>query len=705
MRLINVRSQKLETFYDVSKRPSYAILSHRWIDGEEVSFEDLTRLPKGAFKTRSGWQKIVFCCQQAQHDGLDFVWIDTCCIDKSSSAELSEAINSMYQWYTEADVCYAYLNDIFAGQPAKHGSDPDYVSLSAARLATCRQIMVSSAWFTRAWTLQELLAPRKVIFFDKTYSICGTKQQLESELEWITGVPASVLRSSQVIKQTCVARKMSWAANRRATRVEDVAYSLFGIFEVNLPLLYGEGKRAFVRLQEEIIRQYDDQTVFAWTSSGSGPCELFASSPRDFAHCSEFVVRNPEKAVPYSLTNVGLDIELPIVRITPEVWVAYLSCHDENSQCEHGAESPTAGAEDALDGSAYCMFLARISGSKNVWQRVKYQNAASCSPSSLQSPSSFFARSNWDWDFLIERSRVRCTSQQLYIRARSPNAAHADYPLFYGMVLDAPSITNTRNQDHCPYTLINSFRWVGHIGARLLSPFHCMSSVTRSTSRLHIIDREEFLTFWEADLANTATDTEATDGEYVTDQYAIGQIPLGIFVTRPLTNGITGALLFQHSKIGLQALVLAFDLESRPTVILFSDLYIDSSLGWLRQYADPYQPLEKVDVNLHSRTVISGIPLRRFSWFNNLNDFVAQPHVHVLKAGLDQEEETWHLDAVDLVNPGPGDTAAGTDWYLEVRLRKERIGRLAYWKCSIKKIDSPVTIRVSNYDDEREFSK
>ncbi|KAI6137299.1 heterokaryon incompatibility protein-domain-containing protein, partial [Pisolithus sp. B1] len=222
------------------KTRSYAILSHRW--GVEVTYEEMTGLmkmdkwKKDEVRNRRGYQKIIKSCEQAMKDGHRWLWIDTCCIDKRSSAELSEAINSMYRWYQDAQVCYAYLND-----------------LDESTFPTERNLkrLTSPGWFMRGWTLQELIAPKQIEFFNEGWAPIGNKRHLAPVLENITKIPWMVLAG----KRLSVAQIMSWAADRKTTRVEDRAYSLMGLFEVNMPMVYGEGKKAFQRLQLKIIRR------------------------------------------------------------------------------------------------------------------------------------------------------------------------------------------------------------------------------------------------------------------------------------------------------------------------------------------------------------------------------------------------------------------------------------------------------------------
>lgn len=266
MHLINVNTFQLETFYD-SSRP-YAILSHVWRKdgGREIDYDQLNSLAKNGppldrdqvIYDRKVWDwfnqrgqdfnKIFGICNLARWENLQYVWVDTCCINKSNSSELSEAINSMYSWYKEAQVCYAYLEDIEL--ESTDGVDPESFA--------------NSQWFRRAWTLQELIAPFRVMFYDRNWNLLGDKEYLEDLLARITGIETKFLMKEAPITNASVAKRMSWAALREATRIEDVAYSLMGIFDVNMPLIYGEGRKAFIRLQEEILKETDDHSIFAW---------------------------------------------------------------------------------------------------------------------------------------------------------------------------------------------------------------------------------------------------------------------------------------------------------------------------------------------------------------------------------------------------------------------------------------------------------
>lgn len=262
------------------------------------------------------------------------MWADTCCIDKTSSAELSEAINSMFTWYKRSQICFAFCEDV--GQSSIHLPDMrDTGNASEKNFAASR-------WFTRGWTLQELIAPKEVMFYNKYWVKIGEKSKNSELIGEITGIDTFILEGGP-LPEVSVGRRMSWAVGRQTTREEDIAYSLMGLFDINMPLLYGEGPKAFIRLQEEILRKSDDHTLFAWRSAPESIIRgtasgLLADHPRNFRNFRGEVIgsstdihgvhtdhndhivrvwdhRTPQD--PITITNMGIRITCRLVDLYP----------------------------------------------------------------------------------------------------------------------------------------------------------------------------------------------------------------------------------------------------------------------------------------------------------------------------------------------------------------------------------------------------
>ncbi|KAH8646306.1 hypothetical protein BX600DRAFT_477473 [Xylariales sp. PMI_506] len=318
MRLLDTRTLDLVDVRDDAV-PPYAILSHTW-GQEEISLHELqwlkSRLPRPLDKRKrkvsemAGFRKVKEAAAVALRRGYSFIWVDTCCIDKSSSAELSEAINSMYAWYKQSAECYAYLSDVESSTWNMFESN-----------------LRGSRWFTRGWTLQELIAPRSVFFFNKNWDLLGHKDDppnFTKELSYITGIDEEVLDGRIDPLQLSISARMQWASLRSTTRPEDEAYSLMGLFQVNMPLLYGEGQRAFARLQEAIIQSTDDQSLFAWNSYGNVEEDpdalsgLLAHSTSLFRFSAGIQPLPPSPVYassPSAITNHGLRVQLYLRRI------------------------------------------------------------------------------------------------------------------------------------------------------------------------------------------------------------------------------------------------------------------------------------------------------------------------------------------------------------------------------------------------------
>ncbi|KAH9884811.1 heterokaryon incompatibility protein-domain-containing protein [Cubamyces lactineus] len=356
MWVLNTTTYNLEFKQDASS-VAYAILSHVWDHANEQTFQDIRAIHASA---RQSFQnapkdddpellclireqlspKVRQYCDYARAKGLMYAWMDSCCIDKTSSAELSEAINSMFDWYSYAEICYVYLADVSdAENPVLPGSS-----------------FRRSKWFTRGWTLQELVVPWGNVFLSKDWRMIGTKTSLAKAIQEITGIDLDVLLRTRPLHTISVARRMSWAANRETTRVEDEAYCLMGIFGVRFPAVYGEGRQAFIRLQEEILKRIPDQTLLAWGDPvrldsledslpiakripldelrASKGAYMFASCPADFSLSASF----SPIAFDTLARNLGLSsLEPPIylatsygIRITLPVYALSLPCEDED---------------------------------------------------------------------------------------------------------------------------------------------------------------------------------------------------------------------------------------------------------------------------------------------------------------------------------------------------------------------------------------
>jgi hypothetical protein len=243
--------------FEDNEIPPYAILSHTWgEDAEEVTFADIAKgrgKHKPGYKKMfgnkktPGYRKIRFCGEQAQQDGLEYFWVDTCCINKSDKAELSLAIQSMFRWYQNAAKCYVYLSDV----STKKRKFDDMLTQS-----TWESAFRSSRWFTRGWTLQELVAPSTVEFFSQEWERLGDKISLTLLISKTTGIPPQVLRGS--LAQCDIEERLRWKGDRKTKLKEDMAYSLLGICDVNIAPVYGEGEEeAFRRLHHEIQKLKD----------------------------------------------------------------------------------------------------------------------------------------------------------------------------------------------------------------------------------------------------------------------------------------------------------------------------------------------------------------------------------------------------------------------------------------------------------------
>lgn len=397
MRLLNIKTLELESFFDKDV-PRYAILSHRW-GPEELTYEDMRAGPSRAARRKKGFAKVRDFCDRVRDPapGLkcEYVWVDTCCIDKSSSAELSEAINSMFKWYERAVTCFAFLDDVTAD-----GKKP----------------MSKSLWFTRGWTLQELIAPSQVVLCDSDWKSLGDRVSLSRELAKVTGIPASFLSRDpqpQVTKiwldSYSVAAKRSWASPRVTTRVEDEAYCLMGLFGIHMPLIYGEGSKAFRRLQEAIISETHDPSILIHETLGPGP---LAPSARYFRYSSN---------IRHGLEVDGIN-RLGVALVNQEVELTALTCPARVSCCpdSNSAVWSLALLDCAFDGdhlSRPALLLSHAGTDANVNRVYRYHCRR---PFCVSAGDGIGERVYEEDTFKVSYDLSKCKIKRLYIGEIKP---------------------------------------------------------------------------------------------------------------------------------------------------------------------------------------------------------------------------------------------------------------------------------------------
>ncbi|OAK97137.1 HET-domain-containing protein [Phaeosphaeriaceae sp. SRC1lsM3a] len=343
MRVIDTSTFELSSDAQENFRSQgYAILSHRWLN-TEITFQEIAGYSHelrraGAYRMSDPrLDKIRGACMAARQLGLKWMWIDSCCINKESSAELSESINSMFKWYRDAKICITYLQDVELASPVPQRAGPSiFFRLNSHS---------PSEWFSRGWTLQELIAPREMRFVDMNWNAMGTKHSLATEIENITGVSASYLTGAQDFREACIATKMSWMAGRTTTRKEDIAYGMLGLFNITMTPQYGEGQYAFLRLQHELLSKTTDESLFAWqmpdpsagahfgiTSSSSettwSPDEwgMLAPTPDWFKSCVSMTIEGGKRITRPAqvFQQVREGVQIPVSKVegntTYQVW-------------------------------------------------------------------------------------------------------------------------------------------------------------------------------------------------------------------------------------------------------------------------------------------------------------------------------------------------------------------------------------------------
>jgi len=283
--LINSKTHHWEQFEATGPIPSYFALSYCWRSPKRQLLETFYD-PRAILQPKSfpGLAKV---CEAAVESGVDSVWVDTCCIVGTTDRELAAAINSKFRRYRESKLCFVYLDDLDG-------------------LGNAEATLCESRWFTCAWTLQGLIAAREIQFYDRRWEFLGSKRALLATLSKHTEIDSRVLADAQCLSDVPVGTRMSWAARRKARREEDRAYSLLGLFGLHMTITYGEGGKAFRRLQKKISHAFDDSSLLAWQSPGAKDYHgLMAESPAGFAHYLE-----PQSAEPL-IIQVALQLRRP----------------------------------------------------------------------------------------------------------------------------------------------------------------------------------------------------------------------------------------------------------------------------------------------------------------------------------------------------------------------------------------------------------
>lgn len=337
MRLLNTTNLEFQSGEHTKFcQEGYAVLSHRWFPHEVTLAQfgsHVEELRSGSSVLSPQLDKIRGACLTARNKGIKWVWIDSCCIDKRDLVETTESINAMYRWYRDSTLCIVYLYDV-----KKNAA----ISIKNSHIFDRLGQDNPSEWFSRGWTLQELLAPHHMEFYDKEWTYIGSKNRMKASISSITGIDESYLTGESDFKKACIAQKMSWMVGRATTKEEDIAYCMIGLFGITLAPIYGEGMRAFTRLQETLMSsRFMDETLFAWKmptvnagdqyndSSDKWAADewgLLAPSPEWFAGSAGIrAVRIlPPRQVPFTMEPTG--VKGPVTR-NPLSWKKVRGLH------------------------------------------------------------------------------------------------------------------------------------------------------------------------------------------------------------------------------------------------------------------------------------------------------------------------------------------------------------------------------------------
>ena len=682
MRLINARTFELENHDDIENRPAYAILSHRWTHGSEVTHQDMLHPHR---QWMPGWSKIVFCCSQAAIDGLEYAWVDTCCIDKTSSSELSEAINSMFQWYAEAEICYAYLNDVDIQQISAVDESKAHAEVHPEFLTSIAKTVVQSLWFQRAWTLQELIAPAIVRFYDVNFKLVLTKHEMADEIAYAHRIPASVTRDPTMLSEFSAAAKMSWAASRKATRIEDRAYSLFGIFDVKLPLLYGEGMQAFGRLQEEIIRQSYDHSLFIWQSTQDGPQTALAISPDQFLASKEIEsLAITEEDQPYTMTNIGLSIELQILPYTLDVFLGLLKCRLTPAGAESGTESGTGSNNGRLG-----ILLSRSKSNNSLWYRVAVNGSSIISLPKEMTPRQIKSRSRKSKLFIMkDPTKGRILSAEERFRSSSR--------LFHGLKLRAPQFIEYSSDFGRGYSLRAYHDWE-ETRTRTTKLSNAINNFRNRTSGTPVEQQPEPST-QEISLSSLSASLPSVN---------LYKAPVGILRLPEFVSGTAAKIHFDKIVHGIVAIKVGYTFDFQPVLMLATHDVLENktrsgfamskdSARFLKFFtfepdSSDYDWTGGKQVELWGPSEIWGMKDSALvSSEENIDDdgsLRTIPGVHAFKSDGRLDHDHWIFKPYQ-----------DQPWHLLIEMQKQFADDLVFWEVSLVVQQETFTIKLEDFD-------
>lgn len=573
--------------------------------------------------------------------------------------------------------------------------------------------IIGSHWFTRAWTLQELIAPTQVIFYDAKFRHLGSRVDFTTEIEQAFAIPADVLINPQRLSAYPIAVRMSWAARRRATRTEDIAYSLFGLFGVNLPLLYGEGTRSFLRLQEEIIRQTHDHSIFIWSSQRrrkrqwfderkQDQLPLLASSPADFEDCQDIILRaDTEDVRPYAMTNVGLQIELKIFPYDLNIYVGLLDCASKSTKTPFG------------------ILVAKQDDKSTTWRRLRLKDVDVVKIQHTEKLKDFV----WQKMYIVKDTSPASNN----LRNPHQTDSSLSHTPFYGMHIDAPAFLAGYSEANRPYALVAHNDWnmtlrnvIGGEDGEYLQPGYTAHTDARLTPSSHMglamsIDKTLTLTGLRRSIRRKTTeqgkveiDQSNTDNKQrpETDNQesqphrsdgagqSITRISLGVLAMPLMSTGTAGVIIFDHVVHGIRSIKAGFDFNFRPVMFIAThEAEVDPQIQtWMQQKR--FVNLEWFERHCNLLDSLSEGGDKRF-WTLRPDYLKDREDLEVCEDGsisIDKGVYAFTIEATAQPEHWVFKPYESQHWHLALGLERREYGGLVYWEFTIDKRDDLVKL-------------